>query len=437
MERADYIICGDYVLTMNDGLEFFRKGAVVTSGSGIAAVGPAENILKNYISAQVLNLGNAVLLPGLINTHSHAPMVYFRGLAEGLPLREWLDKHIWPAEARWVSPEFVRDATELACLEMLKAGVTTYNDIYFFGDSAAGASKKLGMRTMLGAGVIDFPTVSARTVDKYLANAESFIEKWRGDNLVLTCVSPHGLLTCNTETLKRSKKLADKLGVFIHTHVSETECEVDEIRNRYGMRPVEYLDSIGLLDERLIAAHCVHVDDRGIEILSERGVSVSHCIESNLKLASGIAPVPKMLKAGIMVGLGTDGAASNNDLNIMGEMSTAAKVHKAISNDPSVIDAKTALMMATRWGAEALGLGNMIGSIEKGKKADIIGISMAGPHSYPMHDIYSHLVYSAMASDVNMAMVDGRLLINNKSHVGVDEESILRKASEWQFKIAG
>jgi 5-methylthioadenosine/S-adenosylhomocysteine deaminase len=221
----------------------------------------------------------------------------------------------------------------------------------------------------------------------------------------------------------------------LHIHLSETLWEVSEILNKYGSRPIEYLESIGLLDDRTIAAHCVHVNDNEIEILAKRGVSVSHCIESNLKLASGIAPVPKMLKAGVTVSLGTDGAASNNDLNIMSEMATAAKVHKAIANDPTVIDAKTALLMATKWGAKTLGLGSRLGSIEKGRTADIIGLSLDKPHSYPVNDIYSHLVYSAIASDVQMVMVDGQMLISSGKHVIIDEKSVLRKAAEWQDRI--
>jgi 5-methylthioadenosine/S-adenosylhomocysteine deaminase len=436
MEKVDYIVCADYVLTINNSLDAFKMGAVVVKDNAITDVGHAKDILSNYSANQVIDCGNSVLLPGFINTHSHAPMVYFRGLADDLPLKVWLEKYIWPAETRFLCPEFVRDAAELACLEMLKAGVTTYNDTYFFGDSSAEAAKALGIRAMLGTGVIDFPTVTGKNADDYLANAERFIEKWRGDDLIFPCLAPHSILTCSEETLKRSRQLADRLDVLLHIHLSETMQEVNETVGKYGKRPVEYLESIGFLDKKVIAAHCVHVDDREIEILADKQVAVSHCLESNLKLASGIAPVPKMLGTGITVGLGTDGAASNNDLNIMSEMSTAAKVHKAASNDPLALDSKTALLMATGWGANALGLGGPLGSIAKGKRADIISISLDGPHCHPMHDIYSHLVYSAMASDVQNVMVNGKLLIRNRKHVFADEESILHKADQWQAKLA-
>jgi 5-methylthioadenosine/S-adenosylhomocysteine deaminase len=436
VQQADYIICGDYVLTMDESLETIRDGAVAIRGHAIIDVGKSADLLRAYPEAKVVTGENKVLLPGLINTHSHAAMVFFRGLADDLPLKEWLEKHIWPAEAKWLSPEFVYDATELACLEMLKAGITTYNDMYFFGDSTARATRSLGMRAMLGAGIIDFPTMVASTLDEYLANAERFIGDWKGDDLIFPCLAPHGTHTCGPETLRRSKKMAERLDVKLHMHISETRWEVEDIITRYGKRPVEHLDSIGFLDERLIAAHCVHVDDAEIALLAKRSVSVSHCIESNLKLASGIAPIPEMIRAGITVSLGTDGAASNNDQNILSEMSTAAKLHKAVANDPTVLDSRTALLMATRWGAEALGLGDGIGTIEKGKAADIIAIDLKKPHLSPIYDIYSHIVYSAMASDVETVIVGGKQLIKNGSHVDASEDAILRKAAEWQAKIA-
>jgi 5-methylthioadenosine/S-adenosylhomocysteine deaminase len=436
MQKADYIICGDYVLTMDAKFETIRYGAVAVKGNAIAEVGKADALLRKYPETKVIKGQNRALLPGLINTHSHAAMVFFRGLADDLPLREWLEQYIWPAEARWLSPEFVRDATELACLEMLKAGVTTYNDMYLFGDSTAEAARSLGMRAVIGAGVIDLPTVVAATVDEYLANAERFIEKWKGDDLISTCLAPHAAHTCGTETLRRSKKLAERLDVRLHMHLSETSWEVDNIIARHSKRPVEYLDSIGFLDEKLTAAHCVHVDDDEIGILAKRGVSVSHCIESNLKLASGIAPVPNMIKAGVTVSLGTDGAASNNDMNILSEMTTAAKVHKAFADDPTVMDSRTALLMATRWGAKALGLAGRIGSLEKGKMADLIRMRLDKPHAYPLNDIYSHLAYSALASDVDMVMVNGKLLLQDGRPLIADESAILGKARLWQERIS-
>jgi 5-methylthioadenosine/S-adenosylhomocysteine deaminase len=436
MQTVDYIICGDYVLTMNENMDLIRGGAIAVKDTKIVDVDISENILKKYSSEKIIEGKGRAVLPGLINTHTHAAMVYFRGLADDMPLKDWLEKHIWPVENKWLSHEFVFDATELACLEMLKAGVTTYNDMYFLGSSVAVASKKMGIRAVIGAGIVDFPTKTGNSADDYISNAERFIDEWKGDDLVIPCIAPHSAYACSPETLKKSKKMAERLDVLLHIHLSETEWETGEIISRYGKRPVEHLEAIGFLDERIIAAHCVWVENNEIEMLAKHKVGVSHCMESNLKLSSGFAPVVAMLTAGVKVTFGTDGAASNNDLNVLSEMSTAAKVHKAISGDPTVLDSKTVLTMATRWGAEVLGLGDRIGSIEKGKLADIITINLKKPHLMPMYDVYSHIVYAAMPSDVETVMVNGRLLVNNGMFVAADEEEILQKASEWGRKIA-
>ena len=435
MQNVDYIICGDYVLPMDEGLTVIKDGAIAVSGTNILEVGTSKEISKKYASEAIIMGEGKAVFPGLINTHTHAAMVYFRGIADDLPLKEWLENHIWPAENRWLGPEFISDAIELACLEMLKGGVTTYNDMYFYQDAAGKVAKKIGMRAVLGVGILDSPSKSASTSDEYFANAESFIKNWKGDELITPCIAPHALYTCGTESLKRARRIADKYDIPIHIHLSETKWEVNEIKNRYRMTPVEYLDSLGFLDEKVLAAHCIWVEDDEIDLLAKRKVGVSHCMESNLKLASGFAPVVTMLMAGIKVTFGTDGAASNNDLNILSEMSTTAKVHKALSNNPSVLDAKTVLLMATKWSAEVLGLGDKIGSIEKGKIADIVIINLKKPHLTPMYDVYSHIVYAAMASDVDTVMVNGKVVVNNSKFCNGDEEKILAKAKEWEGKI--
>jgi 5-methylthioadenosine/S-adenosylhomocysteine deaminase len=420
---------------MDEGLTVIKDGAIAVSGTNILEVGTSKEISKKYASEAIIMGEGKAVFPGLINTHTHAAMVYFRGIADDLPLKEWLENHIWPAENRWLGPEFISDAIELACLEMLKGGVTTYNDMYFYEDAAGKVTKKIGMRAVLGVGILDFPSKSANTSDEYFANAESFIKNWKGDELITPCIAPHALYTCGTESLKRARRIADKYDIPIHIHLSETKWEVNEIKNRYRMTPVEYLDSLGFLDEKVLAAHCIWVEDDEIDLLAKRKVGVSHCMESNLKLASGFAPVVTMLMAGIKVTFGTDGAASNNDLNILSEMSTTAKVHKALSNNPTVLDAKTVLLMATKWSAEVLGLGDKIGSIEKGKIADIVTINLKKPHLTPMYDVYSHIVYAAMASDVDTVMVNGKVVVNNSKFCNGDEEKILAKAKEWEGKI--
>ena len=395
-----------------------------------------DDISKKYTSDKTLGGKSRVVFPGLINTHSHAAMVYFRGLADDLLLHEWLEKHIWPAEGKWMSAEFVSDAVGLACLEMLKAGITTYTDQYFFQSAAAKKASQIGMRGVLGAGVIDFPfTGYAASVEDYFTNAENLINEFIDDELITPCIAPHATYTCSPENYQRANEISKKYNVPIHTHVAETEFEIAQIKDRYRKTPVEHLDAIGLLSERFIAVHCVWLTDKDIEILAERKVGVSHCIESNLKLASGIAPIPKLLKAGVKVALGTDGAACNNDLSILGEMSTAAKVHKAISGDPTVIDSKTALLMATKNGADIIGLGDRIGSIKTGKQADIVIADLNKPHLLPIYDIYSHITYSMHPSDIETVLVNGKVVVDNRILKTMDEEEIMSRAREWQAKI--
>jgi len=435
MISVDHIIYGDYILPMDQSFSVIEKGAVAIQGNKILDLGSSEEISRKYNSEKISAGEGRVVLPGFINTHTHAAMVYFRGIADDLPLTEWLNDHIWPAENTWLSPSFISDAVELACLEMLKGGVTTYNDMYFFEDAAGESSKRIGMRAVLGSGILDFPSVSARSTAEYLDNAKQFVKNWQDDELITPCIAPHALYTCGPDTLKKSKALAEILDVPLHIHLSETQWEVGEVMARYHKRPVEYLADLGFLDESVLAAHCIWLHDKEIDLLAKYKVGVSHCMESNLKLASGFAPVVSMLTAGIKISFGTDGAASNNDLSILSEMATTAKVHKALSNNPTVLDAKTALLMATRWGAEVLGLGHLIGSIERGKIADIIIINIDKPHLTPLYNIYSHIVYAAMASDVEAVMVNGNMVINDRRLMTVDEAEILYKAKKWCEKI--
>jgi len=436
LEKADYIIRADHLLTMEDDLAVINDGAVAVAGSTIAAVGPYSDISKKYASKRVLDGADRVVFPGLVNTHTHAAMVYFRGLADDLPLQDWLEKHIWPAEMQWLSADFVEDAIELACLEMLKAGVTTYTDMYFYQEAAAKMVEKIGMRAVLCSGIIDFPWKDyARSADDYFSRGEELIKNWKGHDLITPGIAPHATFTCSPENYMRSKELADKYDVPLHTHLAETEFEVAQCKERYGKSPVEHLDSIGFLSDKVSVAHCVWPTDREIEILAAKKAGVAHCMESNLKLASGIAPVPKMIKAGVTVALGTDGAASNNDLAILGELSTAAKVHKAISRDPTVLDSRTALLMATRNGADILGLGNRAGTLKPGKKADLVIADLRKPHLLPMYDIYSHIAYCMRSSDIDTVMVNGKIVVENGNAVTIDEDEVLRKAKTRQKKI--
>ncbi len=435
MKQVDLIVCGEYVLTMNSAMEVIKEGAVAIKGNSIVDVGKESDIRASYCTKKIIEGRQRALLPGFINTHTHAAMVYFRGIADDLPLKKWLDDYIWPAETKMLSEAFIVDAVELACLEMIKAGVTTYNDMYFFGENAAASTIKAGMRAIIGIGILDFPFVSAKTKEDHFINAQNMIDTFKGNELITPSIAPHTPYSCCSETLKKAQSMAEKNDVPLHIHLSETEWEVKEIISRYGKRPVQYLESLGFLSERVLAAHCVWLDERDIDILASYKVGVSHCIESNLKLASGIAPVPAMLKAGVKIGFGTDGAASNNDLNIIGEMSTAAKVHKAIAQDPTTMDAKTSLLMATRWGAEILGLGDRIGSLQAGKEADIISINLRKPHLSPLYDIYSHIVYAALPSDVDTVLVKGKLLMEKGCVLTLIEEEIYEKSFNWHRTI--
>ena len=434
--QADFIIKADYLLTMEGDLSVINNGAVAVHGDTIAAVGTYDDIRQSYTSDNIIDGKDKVLMPGLINTHTHAAMVYFRGLADDLPLMEWLEKHIWPAEFKWLTAEFVDDAIELACLEMLKSGVTTYADMYLYQGIAARKVEKIGMRGLLCSGIIDFPWRDyAQSADDYFIKGEEHIRNWKENALITPGIAPHATFTCSPENYSRARELADKYNVHLHTHLAETEFEVAQCKERYNRTPVEHLDAIGFLSDKVSAAHCVWLTDKEIEILAERKVGVSHCMESNLKLASGFAPVPKLLNAGVKVGLGTDGAASNNDLSILGEMSSAAKVHKAVSRDATVVDSKTALLMATQNGADIIGLGDKVGSISVGKKADLVMANLNKPHLSPMYDIYSHVTYCMHPSDIVTVMVNGKILIDHGTPTTLDESEVLSKASSWQEKI--
>jgi 5-methylthioadenosine/S-adenosylhomocysteine deaminase len=437
MQDVDIIVKAGQIITMDKHFSVLKNAAIAVDGGRIASLGAAEYVLERFRSEEVVGGDDFIAFPGLVNTHTHSPMVYFRGLADDLPLKEWLEEHIWPAEKKWLSPEFVSDAAELAFLEMIKAGITSCNDMYFYGHEIAAAAKKIGMRATVGAGILDFPTRTAKDPAEYLEKAEAFIRDWREDGLISPCLAPHSPYACSPDTLRKAKALSEKYSVRLHIHLSDTEWEVGELMARYRSRPVTFLDSIGFFDKSVTAAHCIWVEDEEIEILANRGVGVAHCMESNLKLASGFAPVASMLAQGIRVTFGTDGAASNNDLNILSEMSTTAKVHKALSKDPTVLNARRVMLMATRWGAEALGLANLTGSIEAGKAADIVLADIRKPHLTPMYDIYSGIVYSMTAADIDSVLINGRLILRGRSLLTGDEPAILSRAREWGRRIRG
>ena len=381
--------------------------AVAVRDGVIEQVLPASAAFPAFPGYELVELADHVLIPGLVNAHTHAAMTLMRGLADDLPLMRWLEQHIWPAETRHLSPEFVRDGTALACAEMLKGGITCFNDMYFFPEAALEAAQAAGMRAALGLIVVDFPTAYASDAADYLRKGFELRDRAREDALVSFCLAPHAPYTVSDSTFREIAKFAAELDLPVHVHVHETGHEIERSVAEHGVRPLERLNKLGLLGPGLIAVHAVHLEEHEIQLLARHGCSVVHCPSSNLKLASGFAPVDSMLKNNINVALGTDGAASNNRLDLFGEMRTAALLAKAVANDAAALPAHHALTAATLGGARALGLGSRIGSIQPGKRADLVAVALQGAELEPCYDPVSHLVYAAGREHVTHVWVDG------------------------------
>jgi 5-methylthioadenosine/S-adenosylhomocysteine deaminase len=433
---ADSIWSARYVVTMDPARRVVERGAVAVRAGRIAAVGTRAEIDRGFQAAQRIDCADCLIAPGLINTHAHAAMSLMRGIADDLRLREWLEKYIFPAEAKSVSPEFVRWGTRLACIEMALSGVTTYADMYYFEDVVAEATREVGLRGVLGQTVIGFPVADAKTPADALKLAERFIARFRNDQLIVPAVAPHAPYTNSDETLKACRALANRYGVPLLTHVAETRREVEEMRAKRGMSPVALLDSLGVFNGRTLVAHAVWTGASDHAIFARRGVGVAHCPSSNTKLASGVAPVVAMLKAGLAVGLGTDGpAGSNNDFNMFEEMDLAAKMQKVFTGDPTALPAAAAFEMATIRGARALGMEKEIGSLETGKRADLIAVRLDAPHAAPLYNVYSQLVYALKASDVAHVMVNGKLVVRNRRVLTIDAIQAIAKAREFGERI--
>jgi 5-methylthioadenosine/S-adenosylhomocysteine deaminase len=434
-ERVDLIVRGGTVVTMDGSSQVIENGSVAIKGQRIIAVGKSADIARRYIAARTISAAGKVVMPGLINTHTHVPMVLFRGIADDLVLMEWLQKYIFPAEAKNVDEQFVRWGTKLGCLEMIQGGTTTYVDMYYFEDAIAEETARAGMRAVLGQTLLDFPAPDNKTWEAGMAYVEKFAQKWKGNPLITPAIAPHAPYTVSTDHLKQAHAFSERTGLPLVIHIAEDQAETKTIQERYNASSVAYLDRIGLLDERVIAAHMVWPTEDDIKTLATRKVGVGHCPQSNMKIAAGAAPVPQMLRAGVAVGLGTDGAASNNDLNLWEEIDTAAKLHKLISKDATVINAREALEMATIRGARAIHLDKEIGSLEAGKRADLIVVDMTSPHQTPVYNIYSHLAYATKASDVETVIINGRIVMMNRRVLTVDERSVRTKAIEYRDRV--
>jgi 5-methylthioadenosine/S-adenosylhomocysteine deaminase len=434
--RIDLLVRGDYVVTMDDSGTIIEDGAIAVDDGVILAIGPADEIEAEYAASETLAGDGRIVMPGLINGHSHAAMTLLRGVADDLALMDWLENYIFPAEVAFVDPEFVRIGTELACWEMIRGGTTTFVDMYYYPDTIAEVVESCGMRALISATVIDQRSPDAENADDSLTKGVGFIERWQGRSSRITPIfGPHANYTLNAEQLAATRAAAMELGAPISIHVSESPFELQYSQDIYGMTSIELYESIGFFEGPTIAAHVVWPTEKEIPILRDRKVGVIHNPTSNMKIASGISPVTEMLAAGVRVGLGTDGAASNNDLDMWEEMRLAALLQKVDRMDPEALPATTVLSMATSGGATAIGLGDRIGSLEAGKRADLIQVAFEDVHHIPTYDVISHLVYVTDEQDVASVLVDGKVLMKDRKILTIDTDRVKREATELAARI--
>ncbi len=433
--EADTLIHARWIIPVEPDNTVLDYHSLVIRDNHIEDILPSAQAREKYTASREYDLGQHALIPGLINCHTHAAMSLFRGLADDLPLMQWLNDHIWPAESRWVNEEFVHDGSRLAIAEMISSGTTCFNDMYFFPDQTADAAIDAGIRACIGMILIDFPTAWAADPQEYIDKGEAVHDKYRHAPLIRTAFAPHAPYTVSDEPLRRIGVLAEELDVQIHVHVHETADEIASSLENYGQRPIERLRDLGLLSQRLLAVHMSRLEDTDIELAATYGVNVVHCPQSNLKLASGFCPVGKLLAAGINTAIGTDGAASNNDLDLLGEMHTTALLAKVVANDCTVVPAATALRMATLHAARALAMEDQIGSLETGKQADVVAVNLDALHSQPVYDPVSQLVYAASREQVSHVWVAGKLLLEKGELITLSSDSILERARYWADRI--
>jgi len=431
---ADLLIHNALVLTLNDRDEIFHPGAVAVQGDRIVWVGPDDAWPERVEPRERIDVKGGLVMPGLINAHTHAAMTCFRGLADDLPLIVWLTEHIFPAEKK-ISAQSVHWGTLLACAEMILGGTTTFCDMYLFEAEVARAAHEAGMRALVGEVLYDFPSPNYGPPEQGLAYTRELIRTWEGNQLISVAIEPHGVYTCSPELLRACSEIAVRFNVPMIIHLSESDDEVRQVKERYGSTPVGHLERLGLLAPHLIADHCVVLTEEDKRLLAERRVRVAHNPESNMKLANGVAPVPDLLALGVPVGLGTDGCASNNNLDMFAEMDTVAKLHKVRRLDPTVMDARTVVHMATKGSAKVLGLEKQVGTLEPGKKADLISLDLNQPHLIPMYNVYSHLVYAASAADVTLSVINGRVVMRDRQVLTIDVDRVMAEVRTIAKKI--
>ncbi len=430
MQEVDLVITGGKILLLDEQNTTLENASIAIDKCYIIAIGSSFDITKKYSGKKIIDAENSLIMPGFVNCHTHAAMTCFRGIADDLELMDWLNNYIFPAEAKNVNENLAYWGTMLACAEMIKSGTTTFKDMYIFEDETARAAKEVGMRCLVGEVLFDFPSPNLKTPAEGLAYTRMLLEKWKSDPLVNIIVEPHALYTCAPSLLTAAKKLADEFNAPMGIHLLENKEEREQLKDKFGKSAVAFLKDIGYLDDKFIAFHCVCLSDDDINLFAQHDCKIVHNPASNMKLASGIAPVPDMLKAGVTVGLGTDGCASNNNLDMIKDMSLAAKLHKVAWLDPTVMDAKTVVRLATIEGAKVLGMEKLIGSLEVGKKADIIIIGLNKPHLTPLYNEYSHLVYAASGADVDTVIINGKLVMENRKLLTIDENEVMQKVRE-------
>jgi 5-methylthioadenosine/S-adenosylhomocysteine deaminase len=435
-QPVDLLIEARWVVPVEPHAVVLEDHAVAVLGGAIAAVLPIAEARTRFASLETVALPEHALIPGLVNAHTHNPMTLLRGIADDLPLMTWLNEHIWPVEARVMGPEFIRDGVELAVAEMLRGGTTCANENYFFPDVIAATYKRLGFRACVGLPVIEFPSAWARTRDEYFERALKLHDELRGEPLLTTSFAPHAPYTVSDASFERIRMLSDQLDVPVHLHLMETAQEVEDSKREHGLRPLQRLQKLGLVNDHLLAVHMTQVSDAEIAVCAEAGVSVAHCPESNLKLASGFCPAEKLRRGGVNVAIGTDGCASNNDLDMFGEMRTAALLAKAVVGDASAFNAAQALHAATLGGARAMGLGERIGSIEPGKQADLAAVRLDEIETRPMYDVVSQLVYACGRRQVSDVWIAGRHLLADRGLTAMDEGELKARAGAWRARIA-
>lgn len=435
-ERADWIIRAKYVLTMDEQHRIIADGALAVRGARIAGVGTQGEIVQRFEAQHILDKPDALIAPGLIDTHTHAPMSLFRAIADDKRLDDWLQHFIFPAEAKNVDAEFVRWGTRLACLEMVLAGITTYTDMYYFEEAEAETAREAGVRGVLGQTVIGFPAPDYKTWQESIRATEQFMQHFAHDDLIVPAVAPHAIYTTPDEALVAAHGLAAKYKAPLLIHLAETQKEREDALAKRHLTPTQVLEQLGVLDGRVVAAHCVWEDDNDLRLLKQHSTGVAHCPSSNMKLASGVARVTDMLKSGIHAGLGTDGFAGSNDTaDLILEMDLAAKLQKVTTKDPTVLPAEQAVEMATIGGARVLGLEKDIGSLTEGKRADFITVSLAHPNAVPLYNLYSQLAYAAKAGDVEDVFINGKPIVNSRKPLTLNASEIYRKAAEYRKQI--